>query len=63
MKYNIKQIRESKGISQETLSERAKISRATISKIESNQEVEVKMSTLEALASALECKISDFLSN
>ncbi len=62
MKYNIKQIRESKGISQETLSERAKISRATISKIESNQEVEVKMSTLEALASALECKISDFLS-
>lgn len=62
MKYKIKQIREAKGISQETLSERSKVSRATISKIESDQEVEVKMSTLEALASALECKISDFLS-
>lgn len=61
MLQNLKRLRIEKGLSQERLSLKSKISRATISKIESGEEVEVKVSTLKALAQALECSVADFL--
>ena len=61
MLQNLKRIRIEKGFSQEKLALKSRISRATISKIESGEEVEVKVSTLKALAQALECSVADFL--
>jgi transcriptional regulator with XRE-family HTH domain len=61
MLQNLKRIRIEKGLSQEKLALKSNISRATISKIESWEEVEVKVSTLKALAQALECSVADFL--
>jgi transcriptional regulator with XRE-family HTH domain len=61
MLQNLKRIRIEKGLSQEKLALKSNISRATISKIESGEEVEVKVSTLKALAQALECSVADFL--
>jgi transcriptional regulator with XRE-family HTH domain len=61
MLQNLKRIRMEKGLSQEKLALKSNISRATISKIESGEEVEVKVSTLKALAQALECSVADFL--
>ena len=61
MLQNLKLIRIEKGLSQEKLALKSNISRATISKIESGEEVEVKVSTLKALAQALDCTVADFL--
>lgn len=47
------------GLSQEELSEKSGVSRATISSIENNNCVDVKSSTLIALADALNCRVSD----
>lgn len=61
MLYNLKEIRQKRGLTQEKLSQMAKVTRATIAKIENGEEVEVKIGTLEALALALNCKVSDLL--
>jgi len=61
MKCDIKSYRNNRHLSQEELHTLSGVSRAIISKLESGEEVEVKMSTLERLASALKCKVSDFL--
>lgn len=61
MLYNLKEIRRKRGLTQEKLAEMAKVTRATIAKIENGEEVEVKIGTLEALAVALSCKVSDLL--
>lgn len=53
MKYRIKEIREKKGISQEQLAAKSKISRGTISKLETNEEPEALVGTLNAIAEAL----------
>ena len=61
MLYKLKELRQKRGITQMELAKKAKITRATISKIESGEEVEVKISTLENLAKVLQCNVSDFL--
>ena len=61
MIYKLKQLRVEKAMTQEELALKSRISRATISKIENGEEVEVKVSTLLALAQALECSLADFL--
>lgn len=59
MQYVIRGKRIEKKISQEELSRRSGVSRATISKLESGEKVEVKINTLEAIANSLECNVSD----
>ena len=59
----IKAQRESLGMSQSELANKAKISRAMISKLENNQKADVKVSTLLSIAQALGCTVGDiFLS-
>lgn len=61
MLYNLKEIRQTRGLTQEKLAQMAKVTRATIVKIGNGEEVEVKIGTLESLANALNCKVSDLL--
>lgn len=63
MESRIKKAREQKGISQEKLSEKSGISRATISYLENNPNAVTTTETLKRLASALGVKPSYFLSN
>lgn len=53
MAYNILRIRKSKKMTQKELAKLSGISRATISKLENGEEVEVKVSTLEAISHVL----------
>ena len=55
----IKDAREKLGISQAALAEAAGISRTMISKLETNQKTDCKVSTLLAIASALGCSVGD----
>lgn len=55
LKYNIKEIRKKKGISQWKLAEISGIARATISQLENGKEIDVRISTLIALSRALNC--------
>lgn len=57
-KYRIKERREELKMTQSELIERTGLSRATISLLENNGEVDIKVSTLTALAEALECQPS-----
>lgn len=61
MLYNIRKIRQENCMTQDELAKKANISRATIIKLETGEEMEVKISTLEALANALNCSVSTFL--
>ena len=55
----LKEVRESKKISQTKLSELSGISRQRIILIEGNPEIVVRTDTLEKLASALQVNVSD----
>ena len=57
--YKIREIRESNGMTQEVLSERAGVSRAIISKLENGEEVVTTTETLKKIALALGCKVSE----
>ncbi len=59
MKLNVKAKREEKGLTQEELSEKSGISRASIALYESNSVSNITVKNLEALACALECGIED----
>lgn len=59
MGYRIKELREIKNMTQEELAEKSGISRATISMLENNATKEVLISTLKALASALDTTVND----
>ena len=59
MPYKIKEIRENKKMTQIELCKKANISRQTLSDLESGKEVNTTISTLQKLASALQCKVSD----
>ncbi|MFM1541525.1 helix-turn-helix transcriptional regulator [Helcococcus ovis] len=59
MKNRLKEFRESCKMSQEELSEKTKVSRTTISKIENNENVTVKTSTLISIADALGKTVRD----
>lgn len=62
MAYNILKIRKAKKMTQLELSEKSGVSRATISKLESGKEIEVKISTLEAISAALEVTWPELIS-
>lgn len=59
--FKIAEIRESKKLSQEELAEKSKVSRSIISFLETGKEKDVKLSTLQKIANALDCGIEDFL--
>jgi len=59
MKNRLKEVRESKGISQEELSEKSGISRTTISELETEKKEVTTNITLEKIAKALEEKVSN----
>ena len=59
MKNKLRDTRESKKITQEELSELSGISRATISNLETKEDMNVRTSTLIALADALGEKVTD----
>lgn len=59
MGYKIKELRENLNMTQEELSEKSGISRATISMLENNMAKEVLTSTLRALAAALDTTVTD----
>ena len=52
-------IRIKRGLTQDELCGRAGLSRQTLYELEKGIKTDVKMSTLTALASALECSVSD----
>ncbi len=56
--YKIKERREELGMSQAELLRRSGVSRATISILENNGDIDIKVSTLKALAKALKCSPS-----
>lgn len=55
----VKECREALGITQAELSEKAGISRTMISKLETNQKVDCKVSTLLAIANVLGKPVGD----
>lgn len=55
----VRERRELLGMTQEELSEKSGVSRTIISKLETNQKVDCKLSTLVALSKALRLPISD----
>ena len=57
MGFQLKVVRENKGLTQEELENRSGISRQTISAIENGKNVNVKSGTLKALAKALETTV------
>ena len=59
MGYRLKEIRESKGITQEELEKRSGVSRQTISAIENNDNYQAKTGTLIALARALSTTVDN----
>lgn len=58
-KNRLKEIRTERGMSQEELSEKSGLSRATISKIENNEEVSVTTKTIAKLSEVLEVNPSE----
>lgn len=65
MAYKIKQLRESKDMSQTKLAEISGISRGTINKLENlndSEQAEIKIGTLKAIAKALDVSVSELLS-
>ncbi|MBQ6053028.1 MAG: helix-turn-helix transcriptional regulator [Clostridia bacterium] len=60
MKNKLKEIRKSKGMTQEELAEKSGVSRGTIVALENNEgKVVTKTSTLLKLAAVLGCAVSD----
>ena len=59
MQYRVKEIREEKGISQETLAKKSGVSRATISGLESGKVKITSTKTLSKIAKALDKKMRD----
>lgn len=59
MTFNIKKIRENKGLTQEELAERSMVSRGTIAALESGKPVVTTTKTLEKICSALGSRIEE----
>ena len=62
MGYRIKEVRESKNMSQEDLASKSGISRGTISRLENGYDVVTTTNTLMKLAEALEVTIDQIFS-
>lgn len=58
MRFAVKEVREEKGITQEQLAEASGVSRATISKLETNTTDVCNSQTLTKLAEALDSPVS-----
>lgn len=58
MHYKVKEIRIKNGFTQEELSRKSGVSRAIISKLESNEEVVTSTDTLKRIANALNVSVS-----
>lgn len=58
-RYKIKEFRKELNMSQEELANKAGISRATLSKLESRRIVEVSTNTLSKIADALDKKVNE----
>ena len=56
--YKVKEIRIKNGFTQEELSRKSGVSRAIISKLESNEEVVTSTDTLKRIANALNVSVS-----
>lgn len=61
MTLKIRDIRESKNMTQIELCKLAGISRQTLSELENNANANTTTATLAKIADALQCRISDFL--
>lgn len=59
VKNRLKEIRIERGLSQEELAEKSGISRATISKIENNEEASISTKTIAKLSEVLGAKPSE----
>lgn len=59
MKNILKEIRENQGLSQEELAKKSKVSRTTISELETDKTQVITNITLEKIANALNKKITD----
>jgi len=59
MSYKVKERRKEMGMSQTELCQKAGISRQTLSIIEAGKEANVTVQTLQKLAKALSCRVSD----
>ena len=57
MGYKLREIREEKRMTQEELAEKSGVSRQTIVSIENDKTTDVKISTLQKLASAMDTTI------
>jgi DNA-binding helix-turn-helix protein len=59
MKYRVKEIRKEKGMTQVELAEKAKVARGIIVRLESEKEFDTSLNTLQKLACALNCEVSE----
>ncbi len=59
MQNKLKAYREEQGLTQTELSEKSSVARTIISYIETGKEVDIKFSTMSALANALDKKVGD----
>jgi DNA-binding XRE family transcriptional regulator len=59
MENRLRECREEKGMTQVELSEKSGVTRTIISYIETNKDMDVKLSTLSAISKALGKKVSD----
>lgn len=59
MAYRIRELRGEKELTQEQLAQMSGVSRSTIIQLENNEEREVMVGTLKALAEALEVPVSE----
>lgn len=58
MEYRVREKREKIGMSQAELIRRTNVSRTTIYLLENGGDIDVKISTLKAIAKALHCSVS-----
>ena len=62
MGYNLKKIREERGLTQGELAKLSGISRVTINRIENGMQREIMVGNLNKLADALGCSVSELIS-
>ena len=63
MKNKVKKYREKRGMTQEELSEKSKVSRNTISSLETGENTNVTYETMENIANALNEKVATIFFN
>ena len=63
MKFRLKELRKERKMSQEELSRVSRVSRATIGKLENDEEAVVMSKTLLALANALSVEVEELFVN